>query len=306
MEYLTESFIDYLKKGLTNLSKSKTGMIICSLDTPSQKNHELLQKYLPELQKTLEQVLKNLDNISPQAQQLKKEMDNLYQEKNNQIKLKEQMIIRANDLEKEIILFEREIKGFANEQDRLHGLINDVEERVNSNRNKYEKLKPQLWIPFYGFKVAADMDKIEKEIIPALYRERDQYIEQSNSISHKRKDYEINHQPNYSLFKEFKKKIEIFEKEIEKYDQKIKPIHEQISQSIKEVAYLSILKERLNASIITGTSIDKVMEMLDKSPKFIHYGNDEMFFEMLKKWDESHDVNVFKNYIMESEKEFFK
>ena len=45
--------------------------------------------------------------------------------------------------------------------------------------------------------------------------------------------------------------------------------------------------------------------MLDKSPQTIHYDKDDIYFDMLEKWNQSHDMNVFQNYIMQSENEFF-
>lgn len=299
MESMIQLFIDNLKEELMCFQKSNKGSVLGSLDEDSQNKQQLLQNDILKLEKLLDQVLKNLDDCTPQVPQSEHNLD---QQKND---YRDKLIMKINDLEKEIILFEREIKGFENEQNRIQELIRDVEERILSNRNRYEELKLQLYIPFYGMNVKFDMDKIEKKIIPALYHDRNQCIEHLNKLLHKRKDYEQHHRPNYALLEELKRKLKTFEKETKNEDQIINSIHEQVTQILNEIAYLFILKEHLEDAIATNISIDKLITFLDKNPKLIHNENDEIYLKILDKWNNSHDISVFRNNILELKTKIF-
>ena len=85
----------------------------------------------------------------------------------------------------------------------------------------------------------------------------------------------------------------------------INNIHQQISSAIKDITYLTILQNRVEDTLANSQNIGKVLQMLDKSPQTIHYDKDDIYFDMLEKWNQSHDMNVFQNYIMQSENEFF-
>lgn len=111
--------------------------------------------------------------------------------------------------------------------------------------------------------------------------------------------------PDYDSFSRLKMEIEDIKKQISAYDQDINNIHQQISSAIKDITYLTILQNRVEDTLANSQNIGKVLQMLDKSPQTIHYDKDDIYFDMLEKWNQSHDMNVFQNYIMQSENEFF-
>lgn len=102
-----------------------------------------------------------------------------------------------------------------------------------------------------------------------------------------------------------KRKLKTFEKETKNEDQIINSIHEQVTQILNEIAYLFILKEHLEDAIATNISIDKLITFLDKNPKLIHNENDEIYLKILDKWNNSHDISVFRNNILEWKTKIF-
>lgn len=299
-----QSFIDQLKRKLAQ-KPSVNAMMVNTLDEPSKNKQQLLAKYLLELQKTLKGVIDDLNHISPQVQQYKKQMDDHYRQIDKLIKNKQQLEIELKNLETSIINSQRDIAGIDNEIIKITDKINDLENQINSKRKQVEELIPQIFIPFYGIKVAVDIKKLQEETIPALVRERDSYANQKYQCEMKMNKYKELHSHHCSLRPQYHDQIQTTEKTMEDYNRKISSIHDEMADVVKTIAYLSILKDRMNSAIVNGETIDRVMEMLDKSPKIIHYGKDEMYFDMLEKWNQSHDVNVFKEFIMQSEKEFF-
>ena len=299
-----QSFIGKLKLELAQ-KPSADAMRMNALDDPSKNKQLLLVKYLPELQNMQENVINDLNSISPQVHQYKKQMDDYYQQVNHLIDTLKQLEKESENLEKSIINNERDIERIRNELIRLTDKTNDLENQINSKRKHVKELLPQVWIPFYGFKVVADIKKLQEETIPALVRERNDYANQSNQCEMKMKEYKESHSHIYSLQSKCLERIKVTKSEMGAYDEKISSLHDKMADVVKNIAYLSILEKRMNDAIINGETIDRVMTMLDKSPKIIHYGKDEMYFDMLAKWDQNHNVNVFKDFIMQSEKEFF-
>lgn len=298
-----QPLIDQLKKQLKQ--KRSSGIILLSLDNSSKNKYDLLKRYLPEIQKALQSIFEELNETATQVDILEKQFNENYKQKNLYIKEKENLDKQYENMERSIVEFEREVTGFDNNIKMLDDKIKDLEQQIQSKKDKRDALYPQCFIPFYGIKVATDINKLEKETIPHLIHEVNQYINQINHCQMQKDQYIHEQRPDYNSFSILKMKIENIKKQINVYDQVINNIHQQISSAIKDITYLTILKNRVEDTLANSQNISKVMQMLDKNPQTIHYDKNDIYFDMLEKWNQSHDMNVFQNYIMQSEKEFF-
>lgn len=298
-----QPLIDQLKKQLKQ--KRSSGIILLSLDNSSKNKYDLLKRYLPEIQKALQSIFEELNETATQVDILEKQFNENYKQKNFYIKEKENLDKQYENMERSIVEFERKVTGFDNNIKMLDDKIKNLEQQIQSKKDKRDALYPQCFIPFYGIKVATDINKLEKETIPHLIHEVNQYINQINHCQMQKDQYIHEQRPDYNSFSILKMKIENIKKQINVYDQVINNIHQQISSAIKDIAYLTILQNRVEDTLANSQNISKVMQMLDKNPQTIHYDKNDIYFDMLEKWNQSHDMNVFQNYIMQSEKEFF-
>lgn len=261
----------------SRLSTKSTGMT-ATLDHESQSYQRVLNEFIPKIQQMLNEAKKNLIDISQNASQLENEMKNMYK------------VIKSEN---------RELQEYNDKINEYENMIQMANIDLNQNiqaKDQYDKdiktMELNWCIPFAGIFIMLSDKKSGKY---------DRYVAESNRLQDVINSIENKIHENHdkisiisSSFVDLHRTYDINKEKLEKHRKKV-------SDCVNQVLYFSILEERLNALRINGSTISKVLHLLDKEPDVIHF-DDQTYMDIIKEYHEHPDS--FRDYIAKGKKEF--
>ncbi|WP_028043833.1 hypothetical protein [Candidatus Stoquefichus massiliensis] len=279
-------------------------LVMNTLDDSTKEKQREIVEFLSQIEEMQDNAHKKIEDLSQNYSEMIKTFHLLYDQlkqvdndlEKNQKSL-QNMTIEINKLGIDIKTYDGKYSDIVNQ-------IKIFQQQLSNKEKEYNQAVGMCFIPFAGFHYMSKCADIRNNQIPLIKRNIDKLI--ADRMTQEKQKEEANMR-NASLVFQMKTTKILINDMISKKQvltQQMTQKKDEITSSVQQMVYYSILQEKLNNFLTRGDTLDQVLTLLDQEPDMIHY-EDQTYFDILKAFYDNPDDQVFERYIMDAQNQIF-